>query len=130
MSTTERKFVKGYTGNINVQCPACNDEHRLGRCTKFDRMSLNEKRSLVKRSNLCWNCLGSGHQVSKCPSERGCKVCNKKHHTKIHEDKKATLVNCVFTSKQVLLATASVQIKSKEGAWLKVRALIDSGAQA
>ena len=35
---------------------------------------------LVKKHNLCFNCLAL-HKVSQCSSKHRCKVCNKKHHT-------------------------------------------------
>lgn len=59
-----------------------------------------------------------------------CKICSKKHHTTLHDDSTKVMLNCALVSKKVLLATASLKIKSMDGVRTKIRALIDSGAQA
>ena len=58
--------------------------HYIARCIKFKKMSLDDKRSAVKKHNLCFRCLKQGHGSANC--DRLCPVCQKKHHYHLHED--------------------------------------------
>lgn len=67
-------------------CPCCKAEHSIYRCVKFQGLSSQERKVLVAKANLCFNCLKSKHRVVNCPSEQGCKVqgCGRKHHSLLH----------------------------------------------
>lgn len=67
-------------------CPCCKEEHLIYRCSKFQGMSLQERKGFVAKSKLCFNCLKAKHRVINCPSEQGCKVqgCGRKHHSLLH----------------------------------------------
>ena len=43
---------------------------------------LAQRREIVKRKRLCYNCTGFGHMASKCRS-RGCRKCGGRHHTSL-----------------------------------------------
>ena len=58
--------------------------HFIARCIRFKKMSLEDKRSAVKKHNLCFCCLKQGHGSAQC--ERTCPICQKKHHYHLHED--------------------------------------------
>ena len=59
--------------------------HYLPRCTKFKRLSLEDKRAAVKKLNLCFCCLRPGHGSADC--DKKCPKCDKKHHYHLHEDR-------------------------------------------
>ena len=59
--------------------------HYITTCYRFKKLSLQDKRDIVKKHNLCYCCLQPGHGSSTC--ERVCTKCSKKHHYHLHEDK-------------------------------------------
>ncbi|XP_055604882.1 uncharacterized protein LOC129753104 [Uranotaenia lowii] len=136
-------------------CSCCKEDHSIYRCPKFQQMNLPDKKAVVSRASLCFNCLRALHQVSECPSEQGCKVegCNRKHHSFLHPtnltssakmeadgaaetpttSKFTTATMCAHlgaATKQVLLSTAQVLIVGKNGSTVKCRALLDSGSDS
>ena len=42
-------------------CPCCNETHKIYAGSKFSKLDLKAKKSLVFSSKLCFNCLNSGH---------------------------------------------------------------------
>lgn len=163
----------GNTSNTG-KCLCCDlNYHPIYRCNKFGKFTLVQKRDFVMKNRLCFNCLGSKHTVAQCKSD-GCRVCNGKHHTVLHEDKgrgnlgsqrhlgntkvneneqakiaplplsPSSLVTTPFeanstqeksclmsnTNKQILLATALVNLITYNGCKLEARALLDSGSQS
>nr|XP_029734131.1 uncharacterized protein LOC115269490 [Aedes albopictus] len=48
--------------------------------------STSERKSVVTKSNLCYNCLKGNHRVLDCPSDHVCKVqgCGRKHHSLLY----------------------------------------------
>ena len=59
--------------------------HYITTCYRFKKLSLQDKRDIVKKHNLCYCCLQPGHGSNTC--ERVCTKCSKKHHYHLHEDK-------------------------------------------
>ncbi|XP_063446878.1 uncharacterized protein LOC134726406 [Mytilus trossulus] len=61
-------------------CTYCNDQHFPADCDKFtDSKSRIE---IVKKRNLCFNCLGN-HKISECRSKNTCCKSQRKHHTSL-----------------------------------------------
>ncbi|XP_055621928.1 uncharacterized protein LOC129765548 [Toxorhynchites rutilus septentrionalis] len=73
------------TSGSNDKCPACNHQHLLMKCLKFNRLSLVGRQQLVNSERLCSNCLKRDHFVRECPSTFNCKFCNRRHHTLLHQ---------------------------------------------
>ena len=50
-----------------------------------------ERKSFVRQTRLCDNCLGSGHMTMDCRSKMKCQmnVCGWKHHTMLHVKKES-----------------------------------------
>ena len=48
---------------------------------------MDKRWETVKRSHLCFNCLGKGHTLPTCPSKRTCRECSVKHHSLLHHPK-------------------------------------------
>ncbi|XP_058449243.1 uncharacterized protein LOC131429209 [Malaya genurostris] len=65
------------------KCAACKQTHYLFQCEFFRVQTPQQRFELVKRSNLCINCLKSTHQSKNCNSG-SCKYCQRKHHTLLH----------------------------------------------
>ncbi|XP_062541360.1 uncharacterized protein LOC134209392 [Armigeres subalbatus] len=72
------------TSSSSNKCPACNQEHPLMKCAKFNRLSHSERQQLVSSKRLCHNCLKGDHIARNCPSNFNCKHCNKRHHSMLH----------------------------------------------
>ena len=72
-----------------LTCWLCYDKHKLHQCEMFKSKSLPEKKVIVEKERLCWNCLAKGHQNKECKSTVKCRItnCGKRHHTLLHEIK-------------------------------------------
>ncbi|CAB0036225.1 unnamed protein product [Trichogramma brassicae] len=79
---TARSFV---TRQVNNSCAQCSGDHYVGHCTSFTNLEPKDRKNLVIRSHLCFNCLRPGHAARICPSRSTCQVCNAMHHTLLHE---------------------------------------------
>ncbi|XP_055522864.1 uncharacterized protein LOC129717044 [Wyeomyia smithii] len=73
-----------YVGTSNTTtCMYCKQSHFLFQCEKFHNLTPHERFDLVKRHNLCINCLKGNHLARDCTSGV-CKTCGKKHHSLLH----------------------------------------------
>ena len=70
---------------IKKACTFCKStSHSTSRC---DVITDTQKLiAVVKKENLCFNCLGH-HRVSQCESKYRCKSCKRKHHTSLCDAK-------------------------------------------
>lgn len=141
-----------------IKCKVCEAQHYTYQCeTLLNMKDVRQRISKVQEKRLCFNCLKPNHVVSECRSEKHCKECNQNHHTILHIPKKAeiprfdpvvdsttrnsnqsskadkVLVHCAHQTskeKQVLLATAVVQVQDHSGRAFPCRALLDSGSES
>ncbi|XP_050515916.1 uncharacterized protein LOC126890770 [Diabrotica virgifera virgifera] len=66
-------------------CNYCNERsHSTYVCTKFLKLSPQERHRFVKSKSLCFNCLSSMHILSSCKSLSRCHHCGRDHHSLIH----------------------------------------------
>lgn len=134
---TENKrssFTKSYQANT-LQCPLCKEGHNLYCCPKFLSRSIQERITVVKEKNLCYNCMTHSKSV-ECRSSRKCYKCGLNHHTLLHRDRtgsnettSANVVKQLSKNQEVLLATAMVQVRRLDMQWEILRVLIDPGSQ-
>ncbi|XP_062699619.1 uncharacterized protein LOC134284635 [Aedes albopictus] len=96
------------TSGSGSKCPACNQDHTLLRCAKFNRFSNSERQQLVLSKRLCHNCLRSDHMVRNCPSNYRCKHCNKRHHSMLHSGEVPRPVN-ESSSSRTSMPTQAIQ---------------------
>lgn len=68
------------SGKKKSLCIYCKGEHSPNVCTVVT--DCQKRLDIVKRENLCFNCLGK-HKISQCNSKFRCKRCNHKHHTSL-----------------------------------------------
>ena len=70
-------------------CAHCHsNDHFSTNCTKV--LSVESRRSILRQNKMCYNCIGTWHTAAERKS-RGCKKCERKHHTSLCEEKDATV---------------------------------------
>jgi len=154
------KVTAAHATTANVKCAYCEGDHPIYQCKAFQGLSAEDRISQVKSKGLCLNCLRSKHFPKNCiagnckicgkrhssllhietdkgkrnedeqsslKQEHGLSESNEKsnsascHHTKIEEG---------TISRQVLLSTAEIRIRDKNGQFIECRASLDSGSQS
>lgn len=126
-------------------CVVCKEKHPLYTCAKFKAMSHEDKFTTLKINRLCTNCLGSGHFRKQCKSLHKCKLCQRTHHTLLHDDSKAgknaevldedrPLVvpsnASIRLTSNTLLMTCRVRVTTPDGSSVEARALLDNASSA
>lgn len=71
-----------------LNCPMCQQNHYLNKCSEFKNISTTDRWKMVKQNHLCFACLHSGHSSSKCGNRRQCGLskCMRYHNRLLHED--------------------------------------------
>lgn len=120
-----------------VQCKFCNLSHRLYSCTKFKLAASKDRNDFISLNKICKLCLND--HSGNCKYNFKCQVCKGAHNTLLHRDSdehtstnrtSAQPVALYCNSKtEILLPTAQVLVKCKDGTELAARALLDSGSQ-
>lgn len=157
--TKEKSFTATATTSTEKTCIKCEEQHTLCHCKQFTDMNVKDRNEYVKKNRLCYNCLLSGHAVSRCRVPINCRICNKRHHSLLHEKREdvsktenetantgtsnvsvnhsiednttMTMTAQHSDTKLIaLLATALVKCMNEEGHTIILRALIDQGSQA
>lgn len=136
-STNFKQYEKSpkslYTSLRN--CPLCKMDHVLMQCKQFLNMNVATRTENVTKLKICKNCLYI-HDDQKCMSTKVCKVCNKKHHTLLHNydfkpdpssSKSSNHAN--NEDQEILLTTVQIQVRNHEGSFITLRALLDQGSQ-
>ncbi|XP_075150976.1 uncharacterized protein LOC142225089 [Haematobia irritans] len=87
-TNTKPRNVKAFQHQVNApKCRLClTEEHFLRKCPNFLAMSVNQRFSEVKRSNLCLNCFSKVHTSKNCTSKNCCLKCHKRHNTLLHRE--------------------------------------------
>ncbi|XP_036345828.1 uncharacterized protein LOC118755085 [Rhagoletis pomonella] len=66
-------------------CAMCQtNEHKLRRCSKFLKLTPDERFNYLKSNNSCLNCLSAAHTVTRCTSPYNCSTCHSRHHSLLH----------------------------------------------
>jgi hypothetical protein len=127
------------------RCPLCENQHKLNACPSFLSLSIEDRIKQARTHKLCLNCLRENHVAKNCFTKSCCRECNKRHHSLLHLEKRAsndtetTNVHegpsnasyvCKFSSSEVLLSTAYVNVRDAGGKWQQCRALLDVGSQS
>ena len=85
------------TNQSDQFCSCCKQSHYIARCDLFKSKPIQERRDLVKQSNLFFNCLGR-HRIQACKSDRRCFTCKGKHHTLLHDQTTGAQPSDVLTA--------------------------------
>ncbi|XP_033212220.1 uncharacterized protein LOC117169821 [Belonocnema kinseyi] len=149
-ANNENHNSHSYATQYKAFCHLCKGSHYTQYCEKLMNSSVSERINIIKKANLCFNCLKSNHRVEDCKSDH-CKNCSKKYHTilqletdQIDKNSKANFMNTsskpsqsthlnTFSSKNAqgesLFTTAVVEIMDRDGTYSECRFLLDSCSQ-
>ncbi|XP_070576126.1 uncharacterized protein [Ptychodera flava] len=83
-SMTAAFHAKASPAKPKKSCAYCKDSHFPNDCIVVSDRA--KRLDIVKRDKLCFNCLGK-HRVSECKSRFSCRVCRRKHHRSLHQDR-------------------------------------------
>ncbi|KAK0143480.1 hypothetical protein N1851_018392 [Merluccius polli] len=88
MPTPATKSAETASSNLDVdrQCPIHNKPHPLRRCRGFRTKTLEERKTFLKESGICFRCCSSTNHLAKdCKMTIQCKECDSnKHVTALH----------------------------------------------
>jgi len=62
-----------------VECIFCKSKHDSQNCETARKLTLDERKEIVKRENACFNCLKRGHVSQKCKIKTKCDWCSRRH---------------------------------------------------
>lgn len=150
---------KGHQHQVNSvqlrKCTLCKNDHDLFQCSTFLAMSSEDKIKTIAQLKVCRNCLYR-HYDNKCMSNKRCKECFADHNTIIHEamihckpphttlvptpstsssmptkptDKNYNVNHVAKNDEEILLTTIQLKVKSLDGTFITLRALLDQGSQ-
>lgn len=147
-----RRFEKT---SVKEKCACCNDvNHPIFMCDRFKKLTIAERRDIVKNKSLCLLCLKSNpkHMANECRFKKMCPTCGKRHNGLLHEERPqisekkpsrestkksffATTeenvmcaMSCVENNGTTVLATALIRVKMTTGYSELIRVLIDQGS--
>ncbi|XP_029659435.1 uncharacterized protein LOC115233265 [Formica exsecta] len=148
------KSTTAHVATTNVMCAFCGKEdHPIYKCNNFTKLEVDHRIKEARSRKLCLNCLkAASHQARQCGSG-ACRKCGKRHNTLLHleqnsknqaeiasasimdtsgERSPASSVNLasVRQERQVLLATAIVNVLDFRSKATQYRALFDCGSQS
>ncbi|XP_073823927.1 uncharacterized protein [Musca autumnalis] len=66
-------------------CVICDGNHFMRDCKEFLVMRVERRLRMVALHKCCGNCLSNTHSLRDCTSRYSCKICNKGHHTLLHQ---------------------------------------------
>ena len=107
-------------------CVYCDDVNQKAvGCTEVK--SVSDRKQILAKRRLCFNCTGGSHRTAECPSKSKCLNCERRHQTSIcdqvHDEEPKTLMTASGNGEGVFPVVV-VQVIG-----ITVRALIDSGAE-
>lgn len=80
------KKVATHHGQFSL--PACGlcpqQSHALKSCPKFLTMKVDDRCKVVRKYNLCMNCLAHSHIARNCKSTFSCFSCHQRNHSLLH----------------------------------------------
>ncbi|XP_050500156.1 uncharacterized protein LOC126880374 [Diabrotica virgifera virgifera] len=130
-------------GKQKFSCIFCeSNTHASQDCIKAQKMTLEQKKSIISKKRSCFSCLKQFHNFRTCKTTVKCIKCARKHFTlmcpDLHEkenknrdlQKSESFENTLTTvASETLLQTINVRVISDNKRSMTVRALLDSGSQ-
>ncbi len=71
-------------------CPFDGQHHRIVTCPEFQAMTPQTRRKQLRQRRRCYACFEEGHRIRDCTRGILCSLCNKNHHTLLHNSRPAT----------------------------------------
>lgn len=121
------KFFHARDSPREARVPACvyceDTTHKSTMCPSV--VKREERREILAKKRMCFNCTGTKHRASDCKSKVSCQVCHKRHHTSICDeaDREQHLLKVANGSTRVTHPIVVVEVSG-----VKCRALLDSGS--
>ena len=86
----DRRNTNTFISMASLKCPMCKSAHALYSTSviSFVTQRLQDRRALVTRCNVCFNCILEGHKACDCTNSHHCKQCKKHHHTLLHRNRR------------------------------------------
>ena len=63
--------------NVNITCQFCDQGHYANKCPTY--LTVEQRRSALRRKNLCMRCSQKGHYANVCGAKLSCFVCKGNH---------------------------------------------------
>ncbi|XP_071057593.1 uncharacterized protein [Onthophagus taurus] len=83
--STKIPVVKVHNASSGTSnCFICTSNHYISSCPTYLAKSPSARIEFVKSNKRCFNCLGP-HLVKDCRVSKRCRVCNKNHHSTLHD---------------------------------------------
>ncbi|XP_046864613.1 uncharacterized protein LOC124459129 [Xenia sp. Carnegie-2017] len=76
-----RRSEKVFHTKEKGMCVYCEGNHKSGECKVIS--TVKERRAILVKKKLCFNCTAGQHHANACPSKSSCRNCHKRHHTSI-----------------------------------------------
>lgn len=86
----EKTFHVATNIENNKKCQICKENHTLSHCKEFGKQTPSQRSEFIKKNSRCFNCLASGHSARQCRIPRYCRICRRRHHSLLHENKDNT----------------------------------------
>ena len=87
----EKKDVCDNSGlKLSLKCQCFDGNHDLDDCQFYNELSVEDRSSFLKKRNLCYGCysmIKSAHTARTYKNKRVCKVCQRKHLSRLHSFK-------------------------------------------
>ena len=77
----------GNPGKFQIRCAFCQEPHYSASCERV--VDSEERKSILRKSKRCFNCLLIGHNANTCRNEKKCRHCEGKHHQSICSSEKS-----------------------------------------
>ena len=117
------RFYHTQDGERKSQRPECvycdENTHKGINCSKVK--SHEERKKILAKKGLCFNCTGAQHRANDCKSKMRCQKCQRRHHTSICDQTEQFLG--ASSSSNIIHPVVIVQVGG-----YKCRALLDTGA--
>ena len=98
-----------------TKCVYCgNDNHKSFKCTRVLRVA--DRREILRKSKLCYNCTGKRHTASKCWL-RNCIKCGQKHRTSLYDERVSTMMDTRVERVSYSSETYSSETRNREKPW-------------
>lgn len=110
-------------------CAYCCMNHNIRLCRDFREVSNKIRSNFVQEMKLCYLCLNVDHFVKNCKSTETCQICKCRHHTLLHFCRWYSWPKQIKTNSTLIIPTAILQVKSEDGTYQIVRAILDQCSQ-
>ncbi|XP_030831163.1 uncharacterized protein LOC105447377 [Strongylocentrotus purpuratus] len=74
--------------NIQRSCYLCRKDHLLEECSEFASKDMTDRKRYIREKGLCYGCLKAGHMSKHCRWRSTCSICQGRHPSCLHEDRK------------------------------------------